>query len=178
MFPLHYERDDRAFSIGGVAVPLSSVNLVRESYAPSGASAPYDQIPKFPLHLDLFGNPFATPKFYNWLQRSCGKSEFKGAREVMLDVFERLIGDEIVPALDLDKDDRLFSFSAGFLRPGHLNLSTIGNCACLGVKVDGHIIDYEEWDTGFAEYEFHNIDFEEQRISLLAGIGHLARIAA
>jgi hypothetical protein len=176
MHPMSYDVDARAFTIGGKVVPLTSPDLVLETHSPSGIEVVHNEIMEVPVHVGLFGNPFATPKFYRWLQESCRKDDLESARRVMMTVFEEVHGVQLGKIQD--SPDNLFGFGVGFLRPGHLTLNTIGNCACLGVSVDGHIVSYREWDTGFAEYEFHNIDMPAQRISLLAGMGHLALRAA
>lgn len=176
MHPLHYNLDERTFVIGGKTIPLDSSDLVRETYDPSGEEVAGEALLATAVGIGIWGNPLTTPKFYDWLQEGCTQNDLENARVAMHGVFEVRRGMKV--KRELGTNDSLWGFSAGFLRPGHLNLSTIGNCACLGVKVDGHIVDSDEWDTGFAEYEFHNTDYDFQRISLMAGLGHLARLAS
>ena len=172
LHPMSFDVNVQAFTIGGNVIPLDSPNLVLETYSPSGVEAFKNEIINEPVHLGVFGNPLTTPKFSIWLQQNCTKDDLESARRAMMTVFE-ILQDFRLGKIQ-DNPDSIFGFGIGFLRPGHLRLNTIGNCACLGVSVDGHTVSSDEWDTGFAEYEFHNIDMPAQRISLLAGLGHLA----
>lgn len=124
------------------------------------------------LNLTFF-NMFATPKFFDWLTTSDGKQAVSEVPEVTHRVFNLVYEKQV----RIRGKDLLHGFGSAFLREGHVTLSTIGSCACLGVAVDGHLVSYREWGSKYAEYEFHNIDFPAQKISLLAGLGHLAHLS-
>lgn len=117
------------------------------------------------------GHPLTTPKLYRWLQ-TAENDDFIRTAHVMKDVFEEVSGEK----LKGKHHDEMhpFGFSVGLQREGHLNLSVLGSCACLGTNPDGHIVDWNEWDSGFTELAFHNIDSKTQFISIMAGLGHVA----
>lgn len=174
LYSFSYDHANLQFNIAGQNIGVVSPDLARELFYPSGETQPVSRLGHEPVWLHI-GSPLATPIFNSWLREHFDSSQSADTHRVMLEVFEEVHGMK-VGAIN-NKPDRLFGFSAAQTRPGHLELSVLGNCACLGVCVDGHVVDYHEWDTGYAQYEFHNIDFDAQRVSLLAGIGHLANKA-
>lgn len=117
----------------------------------------------------------STPRFFDWLMTADGMRAVRGVPEVIHQVFNA-VHDVKTPYRGRDS---LHGFGAAYLREGHVIVNTIGSCACLGVKVDGHIVNYNEWESKYAEYEFHNLEksFPAQTISLLAGLGHLAHLS-
>ncbi len=75
-------------------------------------------------------------------------------------------------------DNSLTGFSMSMIRDEHphFNLTTNGNCACYGVEPDT-MIGVRYWSEKIAAIKFHNADMESQKVSLLAGLGHLACLA-
>jgi hypothetical protein len=61
------------------------------------------------------------------------------------------------------------------MESGGLHVQTLGNCACLGLAADGVMV--RGLQEGYGEYELHNADTTAQRVSLYAGLGHLAHMA-
>lgn len=171
---LIYDQKRKMFSIGGEDHDVVSHDLYRNLLFPTGSQPPDEELPRKAVLLNDFGNPITTPRFFRWLTTGNRVGIFHETSDVMRDVFEKLQGEKLKGKLHERMDP--FGFSCSFIREGHMTLSVLGNCACLGTNPDGHFVDWREWETGFAEYEFHNIDMPHQRISLLAGLGHLALI--
>jgi hypothetical protein len=67
-------------------------------------------------------------------------------------------------------------FNAHLQENEGLRLQVFGNCACMGPEWPGDLIHGVENE--FAEYHLHNADTQAQRVSLYAGLGHLASLAA
>lgn len=168
---LYYEHDIRTFVIGNREIQATDDSVVQEFRFPKGEPVPKELISSHPALLGLWGDTLATPKFYTWLNDQ-PKDVFTETSRVMKQVFEDVLGD----ALDGGHHDKMhpFGFSASLLRKGHLNLSVLGNCACLGSNPNGHTVDSDEWDTGYVEMTTHNIDTKPQYVSIMAGLGHLA----
>lgn len=61
---------------------------------------------------------------------------------------------------------------------GGVSLQVFGECACLNPSQSGYFTGFEGVEKGFAEYELHNTELLAQRISLYAGLGHLAKMAS
>lgn len=167
----YYEHDIRTFVIGSREAQVTDDTVVHEFSFPKSEPVPKEQIASYPVLLGLWGGTLATPKFYSWLNEQ-PKDVFTETSLVMKQVFEDVLGD----VLDGDHHDTMhpFGFSAGLLRKGHLTLSVLGNCACLGSNPNGHIVDSDEWDTGYVEMTTHNIDTKPQHVSIMAGLGYLA----
>jgi hypothetical protein len=169
---LTYDHEQEAFFTGSIEHALDSSELLDALLWPSGSVVPTENIADLPVLLDVFAHPITTPKLFTWLKEKGGPKLFQETSDVMRDVFSKL--QDIQLEKRHHKKMSPFGFSCEFIREGHVTLSVLGNCACLGTNPDGHTIDWYDWESGFAELEFHNIDMPEQRISLLAGLGHLA----
>ena len=167
-----YEHEDKVFVVGGKEISISDSSAARELIFPKGEPIDKDQISNFPVLLAPLGGPIATPKLYTWLQKPDTAREFGGTSTVMKEVFEEVHGEK----LSGRHHDTMhpMGFSAGLMREGHINLSVLGSCACLGTNPDGHLVDWHEWDSGYVELSTHNIDTDTQLISIMAGLGHLA----
>lgn len=177
IYPYTYDHASTTFVIGAKEIRLSDGRLINELQSPSGEPVSLEEMPRHPVHIGLFGHPLTTPMLYSWLQTSCSEKALTATKRVIQEVSEDIMSSQMSEGVQFEGGKGPYGISAGFLRPGHLRLQTIGSCACLGVSIDGYMVDYEEWDTGYAEYEFHNIDRDEQRISLLAGLGHIASLS-
>lgn len=167
----YYEHGIRTFVIGNQEVQATDEAVVNEFRFPKGEPVSKEQIACNPVLLGLWGDTLATPKFYTWLNDQ-PKATFTETSHVMKQVFEDVSGD----VLEADHHDTMhpFGFSAGLLRKGHINLSVLGNCACLGSNPQGHTVDSDEWYTGYVEMTIHNVDSRPQYVSIMAGLGHLA----
>lgn len=172
LHPLFYEHGSRLFVVGGQELALDDPDLERQLHFTEGGGVDKREITKYPVLLGVWGNPLTTPKFYTWLAESGRAADFTGTSKVMKEVFEEVHGQEL-KGRHHDEMHPL-GFSAGLLREGHINLTVLGSCACLGTNPDGHIVDWNEWDSGFTELAFHNIDSKPQMVSIMAGLGHLA----
>jgi hypothetical protein len=127
------------------------------------------------LALGLFGNHLQMPSMYNWV-KSLNNTDLNQVKEtvtdVMIEAYRNL--DERVPET-LVKGSH-WGFDMGLIRPGHPTLNVLGDCACYGVDVHGHIFGEYDWEDGFAEYGLHNIDWPSQKVALFAGAGALAQM--
>lgn len=176
-FPFYYDLTRKVFNIGSRTVELVADNLVKELSFPTGGSVNKSEIPHHPVHLSYIGDPIATPMLFDWLKAdNFGKEERLAVRQVMHDVYEEIEGEKLERNPDWNDISRGFGVSN--VRGGHVSLVTLGDDSSLGVALEGLLIDQHDWDSHYAEYEFHNVNLAPQRISLLAGLGHLARLAS
>lgn len=172
LYPFFYEHENRLFMVGGHELALDHPDLERELRFVDGEGIEKDAITKYPVLIGIWGNPLTTPKLYRWLRDDVTEKDFVQTSQVMKQVFEEVGGQKLEGKHHNEMHP--FGFSAGLLREGHINLSVLGSCACLGTNPDGHMVDWQEWDSGFSELEFHNIDSKTQFVSILAGLGHIA----
>lgn len=171
-----YDHEATSFEIAGKTVGLTDPDLMREFIFPTGERVPFEEIPDHPLYI-ADSRLITTELFSTWLKEHCGGEEFSSTKQVIHEVAEALTGETLDDVLEATNIVTLWGPSAGLLRPGHVVLHTEGNCACLGVFPDGDFIREEDFDSGYAEYGFHNVYNSNQRISLLAGIGHMATLS-
>lgn len=118
------------------------------------------------------------PGMYDWLDERFDAAMADETVEVMIDAFAA--ADPNIPRKHLRPDKGGFmGFSAERARRehAHLSLTVLGNCACMYASVSGFIGEHD-WDSKFTNYELHNVDTPVQRVSILAGLGHLAHRAA
>ena len=117
------------------------------------------------------------PKMYDWLQENASTELFTQASEIMHDVFTGLEPRMLGKVATHDPYSH-WGFNVARLRPEHphIVLTTLGDCACFGVEIDG-IFGEHTWDQKVAEFGYHNVDYNPQKVSLLAGIGHIAHLA-
>lgn len=175
-FPFFYNANSSKFNINGQSFGINDEDLALNLAFSSVPNIANVDIPKFPAVIYWCGI-LTTPKFYNWIEENFTEQLKKDVCNVIAEVVAALTDSNMKQ--NVRKADALFGFSLSKIRQGQVILTTIGHCACLCPKVEGHIVDYNEWGTKFTEYEFHNaLDFPAQTISLLAGIGHLAMLCA
>lgn len=176
---LRFDADRQEIAIGEQAFPISR-DLAETSPWSIVRHSDSNQIAEADVCMNVFAKLIGTPNFHGWLgavmsdtQRS---EEVKNSTlDVMKSVLVTLEPEYDTPEL---KKPGLFSFNMDITSYNHANLSTYGNCACLHPHPDGLWVDYQDWEEGFCEYDWHNIDFDAQAWSLIAGIGHLAHLAA
>jgi hypothetical protein len=171
--PFYYVHDHRQFSIGGFGYPVSDSDTYHQLLDSESVGVPATDVAEHPVALDIWAHPITTPRFYAWLRDHNMADYFAETKQVIADVFNET-SETVTKVKPNKKSFSHIEIACGLMREGHVILQTIGNCACLGPKVDGNTVDQDEWATGYAEYETHNVDSSAQYISLMAGLGHLA----
>ena len=133
------------------------------------------------LGLDPFASLIEFPQLREWVA-GLGQKEREQASlkivKTMEQVYKKLNPN---PLVKLPRKTRggVFGFYANLNRDGSFELSTFGNCACLGKNVYPHI-SYPEIYPDLTktslpiEYEMHNVDYPAQALSLYAGAGTIA----
>ena len=172
---LTFDQNRAVFTIGSVKHELLSADIYHNLLFPAGTPIAANDIISVPVVLNDFGGPITTPKLFTWLAQENMSGVFQETADIMREVYGLVQGEKLKGKLHKKMDP--YGFSCGLIRNGHVTLSVLGSCACLGTNPYGNFVDGNEWETGFVEYEFHNIDAPVQRISLLAGIGHLALLS-
>lgn len=172
LYPLFYDHETRLFVVGGEELPLDTPALHHRLLFPEGAELDEIAIERYPVLLSQLGRPLTTPRMFTWLKESGEGEVFQRTSDVMREAYSEVESIELTGGHH--KKMSPFGFSVELIRTGHATLSVLGNCACLGTDPDGHLVDWHEWETGYAELTFHNIDTPAQFVGLFAGLGHLA----
>jgi hypothetical protein len=172
---LAYEPDARQFIIGDVVAGLGDLgklsDLIDVDNLPEATKPDFS----YPVLLSLFGSPVTAPAFFTWVS-SVNQGVLDDAADVIGDAFGHMMQQNIRKTSGSQPLLTPYHPLVGLSRQGHARLQTVGNCAGMSVIIHGTIVDIEEWGSGFAEYEFSNIDHLAQRISLLAGLGYMASL--
>lgn len=176
-YPFHYEHESRSFRFGSKALSINDSELSNELWSPSTKPVYGEEVLKHHLLIGPLGDPVSTPRFHDWFEKNTNEKVLLSTAQVIFDVFADTVGIELHERPTTARGVSAFGAEANAIRPGQPNLQTIGNCACTGPEIFGNMFAEEDWEYGFAEYGFHNIDRDEQRISLLAGLGHLAYLS-
>jgi hypothetical protein len=174
--PFAYDPDKKVFEVGDDFIPLSQYSsYMSQPGEPMSQEQTRELISTSKLALGLFGNHLQMPSMYSWL-KSLNIADFNQVQETVTDVMIEAYKDlnERVPE-KLVKGSH-WGFGMGLIRPGHPTLNVLGDCACYGVEVHGHIFGEYDWEDGFAEYGLHNIDWPSQKVALFAGAGALAQM--
>lgn len=171
-----YDHDARLFTIAGKEILVTDELLLREFSFPSGDTTPLSDLPNHPVYYGYYGLPLMTKKFSDWVRVHVSEKEIFSTKMVIHEVAEQMTG------IDLDHPptgpniESIFGAEVFLQRAGHLTFQTIGNCACMGIEVSSHLVPEQEFDSGYGEYGFHNVYEPSQKISLLAGLGHMATL--
>ena len=165
-----YSHEDRIFTVGTRKVSSDEAKENYRTLYPQENDAPASAKTALANTLVSF---VMYPRMYDWLHNNLDTALMDETTEVMIDAFADIRKD--TDRKHLQPDTGLFGFSMNRIRGEHphIVLSVLGRCACMGVSVNG-MIGQSEWDTKFAAFDMHNIDTIEQRLSVLAGLGHLA----
>lgn len=113
------------------------------------------------LPVSFAGVTLATPRLHDFPLKH--PEVFKDIITIMTTVYQDL------------SEDAQSGFGAKLIQEG-VCLHVPGTCACLGPDPSGKMIK-GQFEYGFAEYGLHNADTRIQRVSLYAGLGHLAFLA-
>ena len=116
------------------------------------------------------------PRFRNFVRDGWNADVETEVTEVMRGVMNSLV--PVPEALMRASPDHL-GFRAMVInrRMGRLVLQVSGNCACLGLDATAFPFRETLWEEGVFVNTFHNVDTPPQRAALLAGLGHVARLA-
>jgi hypothetical protein len=173
---LNYSEAENVLTIGPKTIPLEPEWLTDQS---PWSVVPFDgpnQITQAAVCLNPHAKPVGTPRFHEWLREiSDDEAVYLGTIKVMRVVFSILRPDIEIPDAP---EAGSFGFSMSINEYNHSHLYTAGFCACLGQDPHSHLVNARDWQEGYCEYGWHNIDDNSQAWSLLAGMGHLARLAA
>jgi len=135
--PFTYDFEQRTFTIAGETLELANLDLYKNLLLPVGAPISANELLEVPVALDIFGHPVTTPELFSWLTKPETSEHFQQTADVMRDAFSEL-GDILKERHH--KEMNAMGFSCYLLREGHISLSVLGNCACLGTNPDGHLI--------------------------------------
>lgn len=117
-------------------------------------------------------NPLGMPSMYDWINDNFTRQVSRETVDVMRDVYSVLRPD--IPK-DILSDNGHMGFSAQ--QPergrGHVILTVLGICACMGVSATG-LTGERYWPSKYASYDMHNMDTPEQRVAINAGLAHIA----
>jgi hypothetical protein len=173
---LHYSADENVLTVGNKTLPLESAWLEDQSPWNLVEFDGTNQLENSTVCLNPHSKPIGAPRFHEWLGRMSSKeSVYLGTIKVMRSVFATLRPDIEIPETS---NPGSFGFGMSINERNHVHLLTGGFCACLGENAQGHWVNDRDWQEGYCEYGWHNIDDHSQAWSLLAGMGHLACLAA
>ncbi len=177
---LSYDADDGLFLLGGQQVTpaeFAQRELRGISAEADLTEEEVDELVQDHSAAITFRRPLILPKLHAWLEYNKDDDRvFDETRQVMREVFVQLRPD--MSHVD-SSPGGFMGFRAELSRndSSHLFLQTLGNCACWSVGEFGPF-GSRYWHDGVTYLTPHNVDTNEQRAALFAGLGHLARRAA
>lgn len=133
------------------------------------------------LAISPLGTLIEFPNLRTWIANLSERKRISISRKIVSVIettYRDLNPNPLVP-LPKDMKGGMFGFNAILKEDGSFNLSTFGNCACLGKNPYPHFM-YCESDRNLPqtsqalEYDLHNIDWPAQELSLYAGAGTIA----
>lgn len=173
--PFGYDRDTRAFTVGGERVALADYEHYHAAVQePVSVKQAAEAIEHSTLALNSLGNHYQFPRLYNWLKDlddAAWTNVSDAVTETMIDAYANLSD---CNAAQLQKGSH-WGFGTSLYRPGHPVFHVLGDCACYGVSPYG-MFGENMWSEGLSEYSLHNIDWKTQLVALHAGAGALARM--
>jgi hypothetical protein len=175
LWPITYDSRARQFHIGSKSVQLTEFDPYEFSPDALGLEETDLEITEMALHplmIPDFGSVIGGPKLHNWAARNPEHASREGI-DAMYEALTSLVDGEGISK----EADGHTGFDLQVRNQGALNLQVWGNCACLGVNLEGLLV-VDGMEKGYAQYDLHNADTQAQRASLYAGIGHLARLAS
>jgi hypothetical protein len=178
LHPFSYRNDDSVFEIAGVEIPLADFDPYSfNPYLPEFGIDPdgieIDDIPNHPALIPTFGNLLVGPKLHDWANQNT--DQLLNVFKVMHKAYAAFYDDP--SQISGEKGVGHMGFASGPREDGGIHLQVMGDCACMGPNYNSFYI-RNQFENGYAEYDLHNADFQFQRASLYAGLGHLARRAA
>lgn len=169
-----YNPNDKIFRIGQAAVPLiEKFGYVSEEPQPSSEAEIATLIDAEPMLIQFDEELFSTPVLRNWLKgqgRLTSRDIQDGVIEAMTEAYV-LSGGKKSATKFKGNSYRDFGFGISEYFP---EFRVFGDCACLAPNPDGYIFNHMDWEDGYAQYGFHNVDKPFELVALLAGAGALA----
>ncbi len=173
--PFYYDHDAAKFHFGEQVLSVNEIPEFGSSHATGSAMTAddaamlYENTPFVHNHV----HPIGLPASMDFLKNGWTQALENETNEVIADVFM-----DTTDRFERTERQRLLSMRAfSTMRrvdSGDAILTTVGACACLGPDFSAM---FTHSEAGIAEYTYHNIDRPEQRLSLMAGLGHIARRA-
>lgn len=173
--PFQYNHESGRFQFGDEEIAVGDVGIFGSAHA-NGEDLSADDIREYMTTVPFvhtFIHPIQLPAANAFFQHGWNSDIASETREVMADVL-------LANTDRFTRSDRaklLAQGSFGVLRredPGDVIISTVGACACLGPDYTTHFSDPE---LHIMEYTYHNVDSLPQKLSLMSGLGHVARRA-
>jgi hypothetical protein len=177
LLPFKYEYESSSFRVGSAAIDIHDFDPYTFNSYQLNIRGEGIQLPEIFDHAVLLPNmgaPITTPVLYEWTHKN--PNQLPGATAVMKEVFASFLSNPDELPLQDEDGFGFMGFNAHLQENEGLRLQVFGNCACMGPEWPGDLIHGVENE--FAEYHLHNADTQAQRVSLYAGLGHLASLAA
>lgn len=175
--PFSYDHDEREFHFGNQVKSIDEIPLYGTPHeAGEGmTAADIEVLLGTTPFVYNYTHPISFPLASDFFEHGWSDEIAHEVHEIMADVF--FDHSDAFKASEHERLKSLRSFSS--LRrtnPGDVILSTLGNCACLGPDYTSSHSRF--LDAGIMEYTLHNTDRLDQKLSLMAGLGHVARRAS
>lgn len=132
-----------------------------------------DEMPEHPLMLYPITGPIGSPILHSWVRQN--PEQVLEVRELIHKVFVSFYDND--EEIELGEAVGAWGFESHVTEDGGVHLQTLGDCACMGLTPHSHVIE-GRLENDFGQYDYHNTDSQAQRVSLLAGLGHIARLAS
>lgn len=172
--PFSYDHDAKEFHFGNEKIPPSEMQFFGSAHT-GGENLTANNVRKMVESTPFVHNyvhPIGLPLASEFFEEGWTDEIASETKEIMADVFmeytKQFKASEREQLLSIRSFDTVCRKGSG-----DVILSTLGSCACLGPDYTSHYV----LDDGAKEYTYHNIDLPSQRLSLLAGLGHIARRA-
>jgi len=174
--PFSYDHAEGMFTFGDEQVRPEQIPRFGMVHKSGQETTPelVDELSAVVPFLHTFRSPIGTAAAQIFMREAWTPALGLEATEIMADVFL-----ELSDRYDRSEKERLLKSRNFHIVPNPdssgVVLNTVGICACLGPDFTVH---YDWHPVGFQEYTYHNVDHSAKRASLLAGLGHIAKVAA
>lgn len=173
--PFSYVHESRDFHFGDEVVAVTDIPEHGSPHKGGGDLTNEDvrKLLQTTPYVYSYAHPISFPSSRDFIEQGWTDGIVQETRDVMADVFL-----ENSEAFDVTERERLMKLRSFDLvrrtNPYDVIVNTLGACACLGPDYTTH---HSNDELGIMEHTFHNMDRFEQRLSVMAGLGHVARRA-
>lgn len=177
--PFSYNAEDKSFVIAEQGIELGDFDPYGDVFADlvlDLKGIDVEEVGKHPLYIPIIpGSLIVTPSLHEWAENNV--SALSNCWEVIRDAYNAFGKFDSKSGLNKKASTSHIGFASGLRETGGIHLQTMGNCACMGPRIDGNYFE-GRFEYGYGEYDMHNADTQQERASLFAGMGHLARLCA